>query len=289
MAVDEIPISSGGSGLPADVPADFPAESWEGCSPEELRQAWKLPAVHLYARLGSTNDVARTLAAGGAPHGTLVVADEQFAGRGRAGRSWHSPPGVGLWCSFLAAPPAADRLAAIPLLVGLRVADALDPWMEEGIPVRIKWPNDLLVGQGKVGGILCESSWAGDAVAQFVIGIGINLLQRADEFPSEIRDRAASLRQPGGRPISRFDVASAVVARIRPLLAGTAELDLEEFTRRDALRGRGIEVLDPATGRVLAAGTANGVARDGALVVLDAEGGRLLVRSGTIVVAGTAS
>jgi BirA family transcriptional regulator, biotin operon repressor / biotin---[acetyl-CoA-carboxylase] ligase len=261
---------------------DSPAR-WEGRSAEELRRGWNLPRVLLRRQVGSTNDLARSLAIAGAPVGTLVLAEEQVSGRGRAGRGWHSPPGAGLWCSFVAAPSPPEAVGRLPLLVGLRIADALDGWAT----VRIKWPNDLVVEGRKLGGILCEAAWRAGAVERLVIGIGLNLLQREEDFPVEIRGTASSLRLVGRREVDRYTVASAIFEHLRPMLFGPdgVTLDPREFAIRDALRGVPVQVRDPATGRTIGRGRAGGIDSHGALRLEGSEG-TVLVRSGTVVVEG---
>ena len=138
-----------------------------------------LPRLHL-REAGSTNDRARELAAGGAPHGTLVTAAAQSAGRGRQGRTWSAPPGRALLCSLVLREPS--RL--LPLAAGVAVAEVVGP------QARVKWPNDVVVDGRKVAGILVEARpqehWA-------VLGIGINVALRDDDFPSELRGRAGTL------------------------------------------------------------------------------------------------
>src|SRR5688572_27808146 len=113
------------------------AESWEGCTAAELATHWALPQVKLFQSVTSTNDVARRLAAGGAPSGTLVLADEQRAGRGRGSRSWASPAGLGFWGSIIIRGISADALGTLPLRVALAVARGLNSFAADGI--RIKW------------------------------------------------------------------------------------------------------------------------------------------------------
>src|SRR5690606_35180796 len=138
------------------------------------------------------NDVARSLADAGAPAGTLVLAEQQHAGRGRMGRSWSSGPGLGLYLSFVGRPLAAS-LATYPLRIGVAAATALDPWTAG--QVTIKWPNDLLLEGRKLGGILCEASWAGPTVAHMIVGIGLNILHGDSDFPADLRPLATSLRR----------------------------------------------------------------------------------------------
>src|SRR5690606_25268427 len=115
---------------------------WEGKTATELAEEWRVPRVVLLSDVGSTNDFARSLAANGTPVGTTVLAERQLAGRGRSGRPWASPAGLGLYLSFVAR-PTVTALPIYPLRVGLVVARALDTWT--GGEIRVKWPNDLLL------------------------------------------------------------------------------------------------------------------------------------------------
>lgn len=264
-----------------------PPERWEGCTAEELAAAWRLPAVRLYHSIGSTNDAAQALGQAGARTGTVVIADEQRSGRGRSGRSWSSPPGLGLWCSLLSRPADATELPRLPLRVGAAVAEALAGYADLE-PVRLKWPNDILLGGRKMGGILCEAAWDGPRVQQVVIGIGLNLLHGPGDFPPALAAIATSLRLASGAPVSRYDVATAVIDRLRPLLhedGSMPDFPTSVIARHDALRGLRVEVSEPESGRLLHSGIAAGIEEDGALCLMTA-GGIERVRSGTVRLAG---
>jgi BirA family transcriptional regulator, biotin operon repressor / biotin---[acetyl-CoA-carboxylase] ligase len=262
----------------------IPLERWEGCSADELRAAWGTPEVHLYAAISSTNDAARRLGEGGAPPGTIVLAEEQTAGRGRGRRAWSSAPGLGLWISILYRPPSRGEIGPLPLHVALAAADALDPWCQLE-PVGVKWPNDLMLGGRKVGGILCEGFWEQGELSHVVIGIGLNLLHGVGDFPPEIRDVATSLRLATGQPISRFEVASELVRGLQSVLDPEKAPDLPvDLGPRDVLRNLTVEIQEPESGRVIARGLARGVAADGALLLATSEGLRE-IRSGTARVA----
>lgn len=256
---------------------DLPAES--------LRERWGVPALLAFERLGSTNDVARRWVAAGAPRGAVVVADRQLAGRGRVGRAWDSPAGLGLWLSMVVAPPVDDGLAgALPLRAGVAVARALDGYLGES-RTGLKWPNDLLLGGAKVGGVLCEGTYQGSAPGPVVVGVGLNLLQEPHDFPPDLRDSAVSLRMFAERSFTRPEVAESVIRSLtRCLIDGDVpEPGLAaELQERDVLRGRAVRVTEPATGNPLASGVAMGIAPDGALVLHDPVGELRLVRSGTV-------
>lgn len=261
------------------------AERWEGWTAAELAVRWSAPRVELYARAGSTNDVARQLGDDGAAPGTVVLAEEQTAGRGRVGRHWVSPPGLGIWLSLVARPRDLPEPGLLPLVVGVAVARALDPFAGA---VQVKWPNDLLVDGSKVGGILCEGAWQEGALSYVVVGIGLNVLHSPADFPPEIEAAATSLRIAGGAAPSRERVAAAVVRAVAhaveevpsSLPPGWAA----ELEQRDALRGREIVVLPHGAGEEQR-GTAVGVAPDGALLLRTGSGALRQIRSGTVRVA----
>lgn len=151
-----------------------------------------------YRRTDSTNARARALAEAGAPHGTVVSAAEQTAGRGRHGRSWIAPAGKALLCSAIVRPLDRDRRELLPLVAPLAVCEAAETLSP--VECRVKWPNDVLVGERKVAGVLIEArpdQWA-------VIGIGLNLTIEPGEFPPELRESAASLG--GSNPESALAV-----------------------------------------------------------------------------------
>jgi BirA family transcriptional regulator, biotin operon repressor / biotin---[acetyl-CoA-carboxylase] ligase len=179
------------------------------------------PRLHL-RETTSTNDRARALAAAGAPHGALVTAGAQSAGRGRQGRTWSAPPGRALLCSLL----LRDYDALLPLRGGLAVADLA------GDAARVKWPNDVLVDDRKLAGILVESrpdeGWA-------VLGIGINVAVDVAGLPPELRRRAATL----GRPPEALEPAlDELLAHLALRLAEPASDCLGALRARDALLDR---------------------------------------------------
>jgi BirA family transcriptional regulator, biotin operon repressor / biotin---[acetyl-CoA-carboxylase] ligase len=216
------------------------------------------PRLHLRATT-STNDRARALAQGGAPHGTLVTADEQHAGRGRQGRTWSAPPRRALLLSLV----LRDPPALLPLAAALAVAEIAGP------EARIKWPNDVLVEDRKVAGILAEGrpheGWA-------VLGIGVNVALRVDELPPELHATAGTL---GLTPADLEPTLERLLAALERALALADAALLEAYERRDALRGQEIAW---AGGR----GTAAGVDAGGRLVVELADGGRTALSAGEV-------
>lgn len=252
------------------------ATRWHGHPPEVWRERWGVPALRIFHSVGSTNDVARALAEAGARAGTAVLADEQTRGRGRRGRAWTAPGGHGLLLSIVLHPGAAAA-GVLPLRVGLAAARAVEALA--GIPVAIKWPNDLMVGGRKLGGVLCEGAGEGGRSAFVVAGIGLNVLQRAHDWPPELRARATSIAAETGRAVEIPDLAGRVLADVSMAIAAGGEvLDGEEtdaLARRDPLRGRNVVV----DGRP--AGRAAGIDREGALLVQH-DGATRRIISGTV-------
>ncbi len=225
----------------------------------------------------STQEIVRRLAREGALEGTAVIAGTQSAGRGRGERSWHSPPGLGLWMSFVLR-PRVDRAdwPALTALTALALAEALE-LLHPGAPrwsCAIKWPNDLYGHHGKLAGILAETT--GDAV---IVGLGLNLAQWADDFPPELRERASSLRLEGFIPVPTVEsVAGAVNERLtaayRAFQNGDRDFLREGLRARFLLRGARVRVAWPGGG---AEGTAVDLGPAGELILETAEGRRALV------------
>lgn len=216
-------------------------------------------------------DVAHRLAGEGAPSGTLVLANQQTAGRGRAGKSWASQPGAGIWLTMIERPTDLSGLEVLSLRAGLATAEALDRFAAE--PIRLKWPNDLYIDEGKLGGILVEARWRERSVEWVAIGLGVNVLR-----PENV-ERAGSL-EPG---TDRIEVLAELVPALRLAARATGPLqpaELEEFNARDLARGR--VCTEPALGRVagitptgeLLVALADSVApfRSGSLVLQEGEG-----------------
>lgn len=257
-----------------------PALQWEGCDAAELAEQWGAGEVRLFERVGSTNEVARRIGLGRGEASVVVLADEQRAGRGRVGRSWHSPAGIGLWVSVLVPPVAPEVAMHLPLRVALAVARQLDAFLPTG-DVAVKWPNDLWIEGRKLGGILCEAAWLGSKPGPMVVGVGLNLLHNLEDFPPELRDSATSLVIASGRAASRLRVADAVVPAVLHTAMNSEPLDPVEFARRDPLHGRHVIVHEPGTQQEIARGVEDGVELDGALR-LQTEQGMQLIRHGTV-------
>src|SRR6185437_6769203 len=194
-------------------------------------------------------DIAHRLGDEGTESGTLVIADEQTAGRGRMGRSWHSERGRGIWLTLVERPAATEMLSVLSLRVALALAPALDHFAE--LPVRLKWPNDVYVEDRKVAGVLLEARWRGSRLDWMAAGVGINV--RAPQGHD-----GASLA-PG---TDRVSVLRSVVPGLRRALATAGPLspaEISSFAARDLALGRECEL--PAAGCVA------GIDASGALLV----------------------
>ena len=226
------------------------APTWDGESATSLAARLDLPRVELRTSVSSTMDVAHSLASDGTPAGTLVLANEQTAGRGRGGKRWRSDHGAGIWMTIVERPNDAEGLGVLAIRLGLKAAPVLERHVDA--PIGLKWPNDLLVDGRKLAGILVESRWRDGVVDWVAIGIGVNVRIDAD-------DREGAAMRPGTR---RLDVLAELVPVARAAARARGPLTADELDRwraRDHVAGRWCR--QPIAGRI------RGVAADGALIV----------------------
>jgi len=246
---------------------------WDGEPVQVWTRVWRADVVEAHDVVDSTNARLRELAAGGAGSFSVVVAEEQTAGRGRSGTVWHSPPGEGLWLSALL-PGGAGVAPWLPLVVGIAAARACEQACP-GVRVGIKWPNDLEIGGRKAGGILCEHG-RGAVVA----GIGINVRLRGEGLPGDVATRATSLEEAWTRRVSMGALATALMHELH-LLAPTAPgpMDaglLDDLAGRDVLRDRAVRTEQAGEG------TARGIGGDGALRLERPDGAQVRVVAGSV-------
>ncbi len=234
-----------------------------------------------FAELESTNSLATQRALAGADEGTTIVADSQSAGRGRLQRHWLSPPGMNLYFSIVLRPDVApERVAQLPLVAAAALLRALDRY-SPALGAMLKWPNDILAGERKLCGILCECEAETDRVHHAIVGIGINVNLR--EFPPHLADSATSLRRETGETASRPALlAEALNAFETAYRQWNAARDLSPFlpflTRRCQIMDRDITVQNVSgqtRGRVV------GLAANGGLL-LDTKTGRHSLLSGDV-------
>lgn len=241
-------------------------------SPGELAAAVAqagLPPIIYMPSVGSTNDEALSLADAGAVEFTAVLADEQRAGRGRRGRSWASPPGAGMYLSIIVRDEGLGaQVPLVTLAAGVAVAEAVVD--VSGLPVELKWPNDIVIGRPwrKLAGILCEASALGTSQGVMVVGVGVNLQRAA--YPPEVASRATSLDAECDRPVALVDLVVASLGRVREyvghLREGRRAAVLERWRAfgREALDNRPVAWQDSQGPR---RGFACGVSDTGALLV----------------------
>lgn len=234
---------------------------------EELRKRWGRCSVHTYGKVESTNVVARMLAESEEPAGTIVLAREQTAGRGRGERRWYSPPG-GLYLSMVFRPSGDSLLPLTSVLASLGVVRELDRRFP-GIEPRIMWPNDILSDGRKLGGVLPDATSGEKGVRFLVVGVGINVKPLGEGAPRGLARRATSLEDRACHSVDLSQVADAVVTGLErylqapPISADATTLDL--LDRYDWLKGRRVRVSYPGQ-RDGIRGLSVGIAPDGALL-----------------------
>lgn len=250
-----------------------------------LHTKWIGNRLEYFDETDSTNTRARKLAEEGAPHGTLVVADSQVAGKGRRGRLWTSPRGVGIWMSMVLRPPILPMNASmLTLIAGMAVVKGVKA--STGLDAMIKWPNDAVLRGKKICGILTEMSTEDECIRYVITGIGINV--NIDEFPEELIGKATSLKMESGQAVRRSPVISAVAEALETyydIFLETMDMSRlkEQYNTELANTGRAVLVLDP---RGEYEGTALGIDDEGSLLVEKKDGTVVPVISGEVSVRG---
>lgn len=237
--------------------------------------------VRFFEETDSTNTRAFELARSGAPEGTVVVADAQSGGKGRIGRSWLSPPGLNLYASVILRPELHPmRAQMLTLMSAVAEAEAIGGFVPTA-PL-LKWPNDVLVRDKKVSGILLEMDSEGDRVKFVVAGFGVNV--NMTDFPEELRGRATSIMMESGRKVSRVEFARRLLTSLDLWYARCMEEGfdpvVEAWRRSFALEGKPVRV---AGYRETIEGICLGIDPDGALLVKKPGGGTVRVLSGDLV------
>ena len=229
--------------------------------------------IHLHDCLESTNREALALGQAGVEHGTLVLADAQTAGRGRMARSWFSPPGVNLYGSVVIriaidTQRTAAWLSWLPLMAALGAAEAIES--VGSVDVAVKWPNDLLINERKVAGILCESAGSSGAGPFQVIGIGINVNGTPEDFPDELRHMATTIRHEAGTVIDRNRLLARLLIELEScleeFLSHGPEPIAPAYRRRCATIGKTVKAI-VADGQEYI-GLAKNVEQDGSLTLV---------------------
>ena len=241
---------------------------------------------HWLAEVDSTNDYLKRIAAEGAPHGTVALSDHQTGGHGRRGRSFLSPPGVGLYLSVLLRPECSPaQLMHLTCAAGVAMCDAIEK--SAGFRPGIKWTNDIVWGKQKLGGILTELRLNAQGLVDYaIVGIGINCCQTGQDFPEELRDIAGSLSMVTGQTVDRSRVAAAELEALYAMSRGV-------FSQRDSMLSQyrndcitiGQEI-SLVRGDEIRHGLALDVDNEGALIVQFPDGQKEAVNSGEVSVRG---
>lgn len=246
---------------------------------------WK-DRFHWLPEVDSTNDYLKRIAAEGAPHGTVALSDHQTLGRGRRGRSFLSPPGVGLYLSILLRPECPPaRLMHLTCASGVAMCDAIEKSV--GFRPGIKWTNDIVYGHRKLGGILTELRLNSRGLVDYaIVGIGINCCQAEVDFPEEIRSVAGSLAMVAGQTVDRFRVAAAEMDALYAMdcrLLTEQEALLSQYRKDCITIGQEVSLV---RGDEIRHGKALDVDHEGALVVQFSDGHTEAVNSGEVSVRG---
>ncbi|NPB09386.1 MAG: biotin--[acetyl-CoA-carboxylase] ligase [Thermodesulfobacteria bacterium] len=240
-----------------------------------LATKWLGRQIVFFRELSSTQDEAKKRLFT-APSGLVIWADRQLAGRGRMARPWFSPRGAGLYFSLILKPPLANPLPLYGLATAVGVAEALEKVFQ--VPFQVKWPNDVLLSGRKVGGILLEA-----VSSSLIVGVGLNVSLRREDFPPEIREKATSIYEETGLSVSRARILRAILETLEPLYEAVLTAGFEAFSRawkqRDVTLGARVVLKRPE--RVIT-GLSLGPAPDGTLR-LKTSGGTVKVHSGEIL------
>lgn len=244
--------------------------------------------LRCFGEIDSTNTYAKRIALSGAADGTVVVADCQTAGRGRMDRSFQSPRGKGIYLTALLRPDLPpERLLPVTALAGVAVCAAVERTC--GVRPGLKWPNDPVLGNKKLCGILTELSLEAETgrVQYLVLGVGVNVSQTCADFSPDVAEMATSLAMALDHPVSRPALAAALIGELDQLYDALKAGDLSEYLaayRRDCVNlGRTVQLLSPEGRETV---TAVGIDRDFGLVVRGADGAERTVRSGEVSVRG---
>lgn len=244
---------------------------------------WK-DSFYWFDSVDSTNTYLKTAARQGAPHGTVAVADCQTGGKGRLGRSFQSPGGVGVYLSMLLRPQCPpEELMHLTCAVGAAMCDALE--QSSGLRPGIKWTNDLVYGRKKAAGILTELGMSPEGLYA-VVGIGVNCCQGPQDFPQELRDRATSLTMETGHPIDRARVAASMMDALYRMDAGLLtqkEAMLRRYKQDCVTLGKEISLV---RGEQVSHGLALDIGDNGDLIVRFSDGHVGAVSSGEVSVRG---
>jgi BirA family biotin operon repressor/biotin-[acetyl-CoA-carboxylase] ligase len=239
--------------------------------------------VYSYRKVGSTNLLGFRLAETGAEEGTIIVADEQSKGKGRMGRSWYSPPGLGVWMSLILRPDIPPfKASGLSICAGLALAWTIQEMT--GIEAKIKWPNDCLIDGKKVGGILLELSAELDRTNFVIVGIGVNVNHSPKDFPKNLAQTATSIRIKLGKEVSRLALLTSFLEKFEKIYLDFRKnglsLHREMMKSFSSLLGRKVSL---KFGKEKIEGMAENIDDNGSLVIKTQKGEKV-VRAGEVMV-----
>jgi len=257
---------------------------------ESILADLKLPAIRYFSTIDSTNAEASRWIDHGAPHMALVVADEQIAGRGRLGRRWVTMPGAGLAFSLVLRSPAVEPnlVSRLTGLGALSVQSSLNKSFS--LDAQIKWPNDVLIDNRKVAGVLVETRWSGEALHSAIIGIGINIapasVSAANLPPAGLNFPATCVEYSTGHPINRLDVLHAVLQELFSWLPQlSSAVFLATWEAALAYRNQWVELFSGGPSSAADDMHIATTAREGRLIGLAQDGSlKLLTSTGTLLI-----
>ena len=247
-----------------------------------LATKWLGRTIYYYDAVESTNLLAIELAQQGAPEGTVVLADQQLSGRGRGTRSWHSPAGVGIYCSVVlrpTTPPANAQL--VTLMAGVSIVKAIA--RHTGLSPKVKWPNDILINDKKVAGILVESMISGAQIGHSVLGFGVNVNNCPTDLPGNLRAKVTSLLMELEKPVDRSTVLIEIFSELERLYHIFQHeyfaIILEQWRRYSSTLGQRVRIWqeDEAT-----EGIAVDLTEDGGLIVRLEGGKQIVIHAGDV-------
>ena len=259
-------------------------------SPDEIRLGLTTDflgqMIHYQESVDSTQKIAKKLAYDNAPEGTVVIAEEQVSGRGRMNRAWYSPKYSGVWMSMILRPkiplpkaPQLTLITAVAVVQAIEEVTALSP--------KIKWPNDILLNGKKITGILTELQAEADQIFALIIGVGINVNQKREDYPVEIQDIATSLAIESGEEVSRAKVIRSVLANFERLYLLYLEAGFTPIKK--LWESYAISIGKLITARTINEnihGKAMGITEDGVLIIEDLQGTTHYVYSADIDLTG---
>lgn len=239
--------------------------------------------IYYYHQIESTNIEAHSLALDGALEGTVVLADSQWGGKGRFQRSWHSPPSANIYTSIILRPQIPLSSASqIPILAGVAVAETLHQYCPGRI--QLKWPNDVLIGEKKISGILSQAKMTAKHLDFIILGIGINVNMNHGHFSEEIRETATSLTMEAGREISRQDVLISLYENLGKWYKHLTQQGFDGVKRKwlslTSMIGRDVEIVFQ---NEIIRGKATDLNEDGSLILITSENREIKVSAGDVV------